>query len=77
MKIAMNAADITALNAAYEAAREATPDESTHILTYDVAIVAGLEMVRRDDQSGWLFRNAEGRVCYGWETGGFDDLNVE
>lgn len=69
----MTPAQIATLNAAYEAARAENSDESTHILTYDVATEAGLEMVREDDQSGWLFRNSNGELVYGWESGGFSE----
>lgn len=69
----MTAVEIAELNAAYEAARVANPDESTHILTYEVAMRWGLEVVRRDDQSGILYRNSSGEHVYGWESGGFDD----
>lgn len=70
---AMTAAEIADLNARYDAAREANPDESTHILTYDVAVEANLTLVRHDDESGNLWMNSEGRYCYGWASGGFDD----
>jgi hypothetical protein len=64
---------INALNAQFAAAQDAAPDESTHTLTYDVAIAAGLTMVRADDESGWLFRDANGNEIYGWESGGFSE----
>lgn len=70
----MTAAEIAKLNAAYEAARAANLDESTHILTQAVAVAAGLVPVRQDDQSGILYRDPQtGRYVYGWESGGFDD----
>jgi hypothetical protein len=69
----MTTNEILALNAAYDAALERNPDESTHIITHDVAIDAGLTVVREDDESGILYRNAEGRYVYGWQSGGFDD----
>lgn len=69
----MTAAEIAELNERYDAAREANPDESTHILTYDVAVEANLTLVRHDDESGNLYRNSEGRYVYGWASGGFDD----
>lgn len=69
----MTAAEIADLNARYDAAREANPDEMSHILTYDVAVDAGLIHVRSDDESGNLWMNSEGRYCYGWQSGGFDD----
>ena len=68
----MTAAEIDALNAAYDAARDANPDESTHILTARVALDANLEVQRRDDESGVLYRHyPTGRLVYGWESGGF------
>lgn len=69
----MTAVEIAKLNAAYDAARERNPEESTHILTHAVAVEAGLELVRQDDESGVLYRNRAGRYVYGWESGGFDD----
>lgn len=70
----MTAAEIAELNAAYEAARATSPDESTHTLTHDVAVEAGLVLVQQDDQSGILYRDPQtGRYVYGWESGGFDD----
>lgn len=68
----MTTAEINALNAAYEDARAANPDESTYTLTHDVAIEAGLVVVREDDESGILYRNADGALVYGWQSGGFD-----
>jgi hypothetical protein len=70
---AMTSAEIAAMNAAYEAAKTANPEESAHILTHAVAVEAGLITVRQDDQSGVLYRNSAGRYVYGWESGGFDD----
>lgn len=69
----MTAAEIAELNAAYEAAVEQNQDESPHLVVARVAARFDLEEVRRDDTSGALYRNAAGRYCYGWETGGFDD----
>jgi hypothetical protein len=69
----MTTAQIATLNRDYEAARAENPDESTHILTYDVATSWGLELVREDDESGWLFRNSNGEHVYGWESGGFSE----
>jgi len=69
----MTAAEIEELNARYDAAREANPDERTNVLTYDVAVDANLTLVRHYDESGNLYRNSEGRYCFGWESGGFDD----
>lgn len=68
----MTAAEIEELNERYDAAREANPDESTHTLTYDIAVEANLTHVRHYDESGNLWRNADGRYCFGWESGGFD-----
>lgn len=73
MATPMTAAEIAELNAAYEAAIAADEDNNTHIVTYSVAIAAGLTVVREDDQSGVLYRAATGRFVYGWESGGFDD----
>ncbi len=73
MKTPMTAAQIATLNRDYEAARAANPDESTHILTHDVAMSWGLTVVRKDDESGILYRNSDGELVYGWESGGFDD----
>lgn len=71
MNTPMTAAEIANLNAAYDAAVAANPDESTHIITHQVAIAANLEIVREDDESGILYcRN--GRYVYGWQSGGFD-----
>lgn len=72
MKTAMTTAEIAELNAAYETAAAANPDESTHILTHQVAVAANLETVREDDESGILYRR-NGRYVYGWQNGGFDD----
>lgn len=72
-RIPMTAAEIAELNERYDAAREANPDEQTNVLTYDVAVEANLTLVRRDDESGNLWMNSEGRYCYGWQSGGFDD----
>jgi hypothetical protein len=69
----MNAAEIAELNAAYEAARSADPEGSTNVITHQVAVEAGLIVVREDDESGILYRNAAGRYVYGWQSGGFDD----
>ena len=71
--IAMTEEEIQALNVKYEIERIKRPYDDTGTITYEVANDANLEMIRHDDQSGWLFRNAEGRFCYGWESGGFDD----
>jgi hypothetical protein len=72
-RIPMTAAEIEELNNRYDAAREANPDERTNVLTYDVAVEANLTLVRHYDESGNLWRNAAGRYCFGWESGGFDD----
>jgi hypothetical protein len=72
MKTPMTAAEIAELNTAYDAAVDANPDESTHILTHLVAIEANLEVIQQDDESGTLYRRA-GRYVYGWQSGGFDD----
>lgn len=73
MSRTMTAAQIAELNANYEAAREHNPDESTHILTHDVAIAANLTVIRRDDESGILYRSNAGELVYGWESGGFSE----
>lgn len=73
MKTPMTAAEIAALNAAFDAEMSRREDESPHIVTADVASDAGLECIRHDDESGTLYRNAAGRYVYGWESGGFDD----
>jgi hypothetical protein len=69
---AMTTAEIQTLNAMYSAAIEQS-DESPNVVTHEVAVAASLEVVRRDDESGILYRNAAGRYVYGWESGGFDD----
>lgn len=69
----MTAAQINVLNAAYDRARSASPRESAHVLTHQVAVAANLEVVREDDESGILYRNRAGRYVYGWQSGGFDD----
>lgn len=69
----MSQAEIAELNAAYAYETvKANSDESTHILTHQVAVAAGLEIVREDDESGTLYRR-NGRYVYGWQSGGFDD----
>lgn len=68
----MTQTEITELNAAYDRAVAASPDESTHILTHRVAVAANLETIRTDDESGTLYRRAD-RYVYGWQSGGFDD----
>ena len=70
--IPMTIAEIAELNTAYDREVAASPDESTHILTQRVAVAANLETVRRDDESGTLYRSADGRYVYGWQSGGFD-----
>ena len=76
---AMTPAQIEALNAAFDARRSELDDEQlAYDLINDVAHKAGLTMVfrRSDDASGTLFRNGEGRYCFGWTEGietGFDD----
>lgn len=69
----MTAAEIANLNAQYENAIAADEDNNTHIVTHQVAVSNNLQVVREDDQSGILYRNAAGRYVYGWESGGFDN----
>lgn len=69
----MNAAAIADLNAAYEAAMAQSSEQSPHIATHEVALAAGLIVVRADDESGVLYRTPTGEYVYGWGAGGFDD----
>jgi len=71
--ITMTDAAIAVLNAAYAAALAASPAESTHVITRQIARDHNLEIVETDDESGWLFaRYPDGARVYGWQSGGFE-----